>query len=789
MACLFRKSVKKGWPSVHDHWECRAGSQEPCQITEYRGSVEDTRSLYVISLYPVLLEQIREWCVQHPDLEAQYNQDLPDCREQLSVRCTPNRAGKQAKQELIREFKLDRAEDIKAQRGVSFAGMKFPVEEDQAEEQDTQTEVQKVGDEMGGNCGSYKCRINTHGATNCNRHSASFEDLDAEAEHCGFIRTDDRYLMWKYGAPYKDLQCGNCLRYQGDTHGICTKANGSSPGGNARYSGASAGGCNDFKRKPVEEDQAVDQEEAPAWKPRCPYLASLGQKHVTCSVNSHHVHTERFDTAQELNAWLEDVCEGNFEKCPNYEIGYESEKKYKDRGCIFCCNNTWHTGLKPGENGQEVCFCQIKKQPMPHHEKCEWYNKIYRETEVEKVNELCKFYGKDTSEDACYKQEDRENEFCMEAGQDQCRFYHRQAWKERKAAQEETVVADQGEYTLSDRVEEETAVAAFDYGAVDADTATYLQDKARTITEIRVKSVITIGRELKETFAKFAKLPYGNRTQLFDQWCESIGFSPRSARNYIQGYEYVAENFGNIDSAPEIQPSLLFAISKPSAPQELQEQVISGDITTYKEYQEAMERIKQVEAERDKMLADNRAMYLDLEAADQRIQHWEKKANRSQQEIEAFRNDVARFKDKISDKDNDIKYLQDKLDQANKAAQVDKPNPAKELELKMLRDQIDALEAERQELQERLEEKPIDVGEVIKEVIKEKEVIPEDLKLATWTLVDDLLTNLIDLKNIQWTVFIDHLSTDDCLEYSKVIDHQIIPRLSAMAARMRCRLS
>jgi hypothetical protein len=665
LACLFRKSIQKGWPSVHDHWECRAGSQEPCEITEYRGSVEDTRSLYVISLYPVLLEQIREWCVQHPDLEAQYNQDLPDCREQLSVRCTQNVKGKQAKKELVQEFKLEKAEDIKAQRVVSFAGMKFPVE-NQAKEP------------------VKFCR-------DCQHRTKS----DKGAEHP---------LGW-----------------------MCFKAE--HRGGLDWYLDDSAEACGNFEEK---------EPQAPTWKPRCPYLASLGQKHVDCSINSRFIGTERFNTAQELKEWLEDVCEGNFEKCSNYEIGYAREKEYPDRGCINCCNNTWHTGLKPGEDGQKLCYCQIKKQPMPHHEKCEWYNKIYRETEVEKVKE--------------------------------------------------ELIADQGELTVRDW-DEETAVAAFDYGAVDADTATYLQDKARTITEIRVKSVIAIGRELEETFAKFAKLPYGNRTQLFDQWCESIGFSPRSARNYIQGYEYVVKNFHNIDSAPEIQPSLLFAISKPSAPAELREAVHQGDITTYKEYQEAMERIKQVEAERDKMLADNRAMYLDLEAADQRIQHWEKKANRSQQEIEAFRNDVARFKDKISDKDNEIKYLQDKLEQEKKNAQVDKPNPAKELELKMLRDQIEALEAERQELQERLEEKPIDVGEVIKEVIKEKEVIPEDLKLATWTLVDDLLTNLIDLKNIQWTVFIDHLSTDDCLEYSKVIDHQIIPRLSAMAARMRCRLS
>ena len=59
----------------------------------------------------------------------------------------------------------------------------------------------------------------------------------------------------------------------------------------------------------------------------------------------------------------------------------------------------------------------------------------------------------------------------------------------------------------------------------------------------------------------------------------------------------VAEQFGNIEieGKPilDVQPlKLLYAAAKPSTPQEVKEAVFSGDITTYKEYQDVMAQLK-----------------------------------------------------------------------------------------------------------------------------------------------------------------------------------------------------
>ena len=144
---------------------------------------------------------------------------------------------------------------------------------------------------------------------------------------------------------------------------------------------------------------------------------------------------------------------------------------------------------------------------------------------------------------------------------------------------------------------EKPNIELFDYSAVDEDTALFLQEKAQRIREIRVKSVILIGKELSETFDKLSKVDYGEKTKTFESWAQSIGISSRHARRYIDSYKYVEQNFLNIEDAEKIQPSLLFEISKPSAPKELEQMVLSGDIKSHKEYKELEQKLKQ---ERDR---------------------------------------------------------------------------------------------------------------------------------------------------------------------------------------------
>lgn len=125
---------------------------------------------------------------------------------------------------------------------------------------------------------------------------------------------------------------------------------------------------------------------------------------------------------------------------------------------------------------------------------------------------------------------------------------------------------------------------SFDFGADDETNALLLQDAQTFIT----------GNMARIMAAKHAHdLCANNKNGTWGKWCDVVGISRDTGDNMV----HIAERFGNIqiEGKPifDVQPlKLLYAVAKPSAPAELVEQVKTGDITTYKEYQELLAQIK-----------------------------------------------------------------------------------------------------------------------------------------------------------------------------------------------------
>lgn len=119
---------------------------------------------------------------------------------------------------------------------------------------------------------------------------------------------------------------------------------------------------------------------------------------------------------------------------------------------------------------------------------------------------------------------------------------------------------------------------------------------------------------------------HGNRgDDSFRAWCCSIGITKSTAYNLLQVSALMDGSSPRQQRVlKELSPSLLYAVAKPSAPAELVAQVKSGDITTHKQYQEALAQIKAekdranaAEAERDKLLgAQNRAAWAESHIQD-----------------------------------------------------------------------------------------------------------------------------------------------------------------------------
>jgi hypothetical protein len=278
-------------------------------------------------------------------------------------------------------------------------------------------------------------------------------------------------------------------------------------------------------------------------------------------------------------------------------------------------------------------------------------------------------------------------------------------------------------------LEEVTAnVITFDYSTVDEETSAFLQDKAQKITEIRIKSVIGIGKELKEAQDKLSN----NKTGTFGAWSQSIGLSRQTVQNYIQAYDYIVKNFDNIESAQDIQPSLLFAASKPSAPAELQQGVLSGDITTHKQYKELEQKLKDAEFHYDTV-------------------------KKSYERLEKVNSEHYRMQT-IAEKD--VANLRRQLDQAQrnsdtvKVQELGQKIADYQQEIEGYQEQVGQLNTQLQETKQQLHDKPIEVAAT--EVV-EKEIIPDEVAEAIYCKIKYLYEGIKNLTAKEIQIFAAHV--------------------------------
>lgn len=99
---------------------------------------------------------------------------------------------------------------------------------------------------------------------------------------------------------------------------------------------------------------------------------------------------------------------------------------------------------------------------------------------------------------------------------------------------------------------------------------------------------------------------HGNRgDDSFRAWCCSIGITKSTAYNLLQVSALMDGSSPRQQAILEaLPPTLLYAVAKPSAPQELVEKVKNGEVTTNKAYQDLLKENQQLRTERDKARAD-----------------------------------------------------------------------------------------------------------------------------------------------------------------------------------------
>lgn len=128
------------------------------------------------------------------------------------------------------------------------------------------------------------------------------------------------------------------------------------------------------------------------------------------------------------------------------------------------------------------------------------------------------------------------------------------------------------------------AAPTFDFGADDQTNALLLQDAQTFI-------VSTTARIMAAKHAH--DLCANNKNGTWGKWCATVGISRDTGDRLVN----IAALCGNIQiegkSILDVQPlKLLYAAAKPSTPEVVKQAVFTGDITTYKEYQELLAQLK-----------------------------------------------------------------------------------------------------------------------------------------------------------------------------------------------------
>lgn len=131
----------------------------------------------------------------------------------------------------------------------------------------------------------------------------------------------------------------------------------------------------------------------------------------------------------------------------------------------------------------------------------------------------------------------------------------------------------------------------FDRNEIEPDVMKSLDRHAATIQGIQSKAIFDIGEELQAAHDELAS----HRNGIFYAWCESIGIKVDTVKRILNYHDFISANCTNKDKTflLDLPKSLIYEAARKSAPAELKQGVLNGDITTLKEYKELKAQLEQ----------------------------------------------------------------------------------------------------------------------------------------------------------------------------------------------------
>lgn len=139
-------------------------------------------------------------------------------------------------------------------------------------------------------------------------------------------------------------------------------------------------------------------------------------------------------------------------------------------------------------------------------------------------------------------------------------------------------------------------LTSFDYSGLDEVAVDTLHIAERIIRTSRQKYVADLAGAVSMAHKELVRISDEHNNQhtedTFIAWCRFMGISKTTAYQLLQVHSLISGSTSDEQAALKAASlSLLYAAAKPSAPAELVQGVKSGDITTHKQYQDALAEI------------------------------------------------------------------------------------------------------------------------------------------------------------------------------------------------------
>lgn len=170
----------------------------------------------------------------------------------------------------------------------------------------------------------------------------------------------------------------------------------------------------------------------------------------------------------------------------------------------------------------------------------------------------------------------------------------------------------------------EPVAVVFDYSTLDNDTANSLRQCETVIRQETAGYFTLLGAKFKEAQELLANHSSGT----FEQWYTAMGFKRQTVYNLIQRFEFSSSPKieGREDAFEALPLTLSYEISKPTAPAELVDKVLDGDITSNAEYQKLKTELEEA----------NKQLELAKINSKQQRESFDRVANASSQNFEKY---------------------------------------------------------------------------------------------------------------------------------------------------------